>query len=58
MPAAWSLFAPAEHEAILPQPHTPLERTAKMTRQVDAATLKQMITDGNELTLLDVREDG
>jgi rhodanese-related sulfurtransferase len=29
-----------------------------MTRQVDAATLKQMITDGNELALLDVREDG
>jgi rhodanese-related sulfurtransferase len=29
-----------------------------MTRQVDAATLKQMITDGNELALSDVREDG
>lgn len=29
-----------------------------MTRQVDAATLKQMITDGDELALLDVREDG
>jgi rhodanese-related sulfurtransferase len=29
-----------------------------MTAQVDAATLKQMISDGNELALLDVREDG
>ncbi len=29
-----------------------------MTQQVDAATLKQMITDGDELALLDVREDG
>ena len=29
-----------------------------MPRQVDAATVKQMITDGDELALLDVREDG
>jgi len=29
-----------------------------MTRQVNAATLKQIITDGDELALLDVREDG
>ncbi len=29
-----------------------------MTQHVDAATLKQMITDGDELALLDVREDG
>lgn len=29
-----------------------------MTRQVDATTLKQMLTDRDELALLDVREDG
>ncbi len=29
-----------------------------MARHVDAATLKQMITDPDELALLDVREDG
>jgi rhodanese-related sulfurtransferase len=29
-----------------------------MTRHVDATTLKQMIADGDELALLDVREDG
>jgi rhodanese-related sulfurtransferase len=29
-----------------------------MTRQVDAAMLKKMIADGDELALLDVREDG
>jgi rhodanese-related sulfurtransferase len=29
-----------------------------MTRQIDATTLKKMITDGRELALLDVREDG
>ncbi len=29
-----------------------------MTQQVDAATLKQMLGDGQELALLDVREDG
>jgi rhodanese-related sulfurtransferase len=29
-----------------------------MTQYVDAATLKHMIADGDELALLDVREDG
>ena len=29
-----------------------------MTKKIDAATLKSMISDGQELTLLDVREDG
>ena len=29
-----------------------------MTRQIDAGRLKKMVTDGDELALLDVREDG
>jgi rhodanese-related sulfurtransferase len=29
-----------------------------MTRQIDPVTLKKMLTDGHELALLDVREDG